>query len=276
MGGWIWHSRGTLYQPLTLLDPLSPIRHTHTMTRALQKRGFTLIELLITISIIAILVIIAIWAITANLAKARDSKRKADLDRLKIAFEDYYGDNQVYPPNSVIADCGSSGLAPYLGSIPCDPRTKRPYCYVYDADNNAQNYRIYSSLENTNDDIIAELECDEDPTYCGYENECSTWGSRFNYGVSSANVIVNNENAGSIVTGSPTPTPTPSPSPTLGPLPSTIPGIYACDPGSPASTCNNYGSLENAISSGCPVTWNESSACNTYCPSSPTYARCTR
>lgn len=241
---------------------------------ASNKKGFTLIELLISIAIVAILVIIAIWAITNNLAKARDSKRKADLDRLKIAFEDYYGDNQVYPPDSSIADCGSATLSPYLNTIPCDPRTKRPYCYVYDADNNAQNYRLYSSLENTSDPIISELACDEDPTYCGYENECSAWGSKFNYGVSSANVIVNNENAGSIDTG--TPTPTPSPSPTLGPLPSTIPGLYACDPGSPSSTCNNYGSLQNALNSGCPLTWNDSASCSSYCPTSPAYARCTR
>ena len=242
-----------------------------------NKRGFTLIELLISIAIVAILVIIAIWAITNNLAKARDSKRKADLDRLKIAFEDYYGDNQVYPPDSSIADCGSATLSPYLNTIPCDPRTKRPYCYVYDADNNAQNYRLYSSLEYENDPIISELECDENPTYCGYENECSAWGSKFNYGVSSANVIVNNEDAGSIVTGTPTPTPTPTPSP-IGPLPSTIPGVYACDPGNPitgVSECNNYGTNQNAVNSGCPVTWSDSGACGGYCPTSPTYARCT-
>ncbi len=240
-----------------------------------KRNGFTLIELLIVIAIIAILVVIAVWAITVNLAKARDGKRKADLDRLKIAFEDYYGDNQVYPPDNVISDCGGNGLAPYLNSIPCDPRTKQPYCYVYDADNHAQNYRLYSSLENKNDPIISELACDEDPTYCGYENECSAWGSKFNYGVSSANVIVNNENAGAITT-TPAPTPTPTPSPTMGPPPSTIPGVYACDPGSPASTCNNYGSLQNALSNGCPVTWNDSVACSAYCPTSPSYARCTR
>lgn len=242
------------------------------MTLNFRKNGFTLIELLIVIAIIAILVIIAIWAITINLAKARDGKRKADLDRLKIAFEDYYGDNQVYPPDTVITNCGSNSLAPYLNSIPCDPRTKRPYCYVYDADNNAQNYRIYSSLEYENDPIISELQCDEEATYCGYENECSAWGSKFNYGVSSANVMVKNQNVGSIVTS----TPTPSPSPTLGPLPSTIPGIYACDPGTPNSTCNNYDSLQNALDSGCPVTWNDSSSCSAYCPSSPSYARCTK
>lgn len=231
------------------------------------KPGFTLIELLITIAIIAILVVIAVWSITQNLAKARDSKRKSDLDRLKIAFEDYYGDNQAYPPADSLADCGSSSLAPYLGSIPCDPKTKTAYCYVYDIDNAGQNYRIYSSLENNNDPIVRELSCDEDPTYCGYENECSSWGHRFNYGVSSANVLVNNENAGSIQTS---PSPSQTPSPSTGPLPSTIPGSYAC---SPQGVCNSYG---DPTGSGCPVTWNDSLSCSAYCPTSPLYARCTQ
>ena len=54
-----------------------------------NKKAFTLIELLIVITILAILVILAIWSITTNLAKARDGKRKSDLDRIKIAMEDY-------------------------------------------------------------------------------------------------------------------------------------------------------------------------------------------
>lgn len=237
----------------------------------MKKSGFTLIELLITIAIVAILVIIAIWAITSNLAKARDSKRKADLDRLKIAFEDYYSDNARYPPDATLTDCGSNTLTPYLGAIPCDPRTKRPYCYIYDTDHNGQNYRIYSSLENDQDPIITELNCATAGVYCGFEEECSPWGTKFDYGVASANVTVVNENIGSI-----TPLPSPSPSPsTLPPLPSTNPGIYACDPGAPSSTCNNYGTLQNALDSGCPITWNDSSECSAYCPTSPTYARCT-
>ncbi len=234
------------------------------------KKGFTLIELLIVIAIIAILVVLTIWAVTANLAKSRDARRKSDLERIKIAFEDYYGDSNEYPPESSLADCGSDALKPYLSSIPCDPRTKRPYCYIYDSDNNAQNYRILSNLENRNDPVISELSCDEDPTYCGYEDVCSTWGSRFNYGVSSANVIVNNENVGSGTIGS-----TPSPTPPVDPLPSTIPGFFACSPpgqGSTEAVCNSY-SASNITQYNCPVTWSDSN-CSNYCPTSPSNTWC--
>lgn len=48
----------------------------------------------------------AVWSISSNLAKSRDSKRKSDLDRIKIAFEDYYGDTNEYPPDGILSDCG--------------------------------------------------------------------------------------------------------------------------------------------------------------------------
>lgn len=230
-----------------------------------NKKGFTLIELLIVITIIAILVVMAIWAVTANLAKARDSKRKADLDRIKIAFEEYYVDNDAYPPAESITQCGGSQLRPYLNNIPCDPRTKTAYCYIFDTDNNGQNYRLLSSLEYHDDPIIAKLSCEEDPTFCGYETECSSLGSRFTYGVSSSNVLVNNEDAGS---GAITPTPTPTPTP-AGPLPSTIPGAYAC---TPFGNCDSY--LGNPNLSDCPITFSASEPCNAYCPTAPLYARC--
>jgi len=232
------------------------------------KKGFTLIELLIVVTIIGILTVMTIWSISTNLAKSRDSKRKADLDRLKTAFEEYYLDYDSYPPPTILDDCGGANLKPYLSTIPCDPRTKTSYCYIYDVDNDGQNYRLLSSLEYLNDPIIAKLSCDEDPTYCGYETECSTLGNRFTYGVSSSNVLVNNENAGSGEVGS-----TPTPTPTLGPLPSTIPGVLACDPN---RECNNYGSNQNAINSGCPVTWESGSNCNGTCSSLPAYGLCTR
>lgn len=233
-----------------------------------KKRGFTLIELLIVIAIIAILVVLAIWAVTANLAKSRDARRKADLDRIKIAFEDYYGDSNEYPPDTALVECGSDALKPYLSSIPCDPRTKQPYCYIYDSDNLGQNYRILSNLENHNDPVISELSCDEDPTYCGYEDDCSALGSRFNYGVASTNVLVNNENIGSGQVGA-TPTPTPPPA---DPLPSSIPGTYAC---TPLGNCDSYSG--NPILNRCPITFNSGDSgaqCQSYCPTSPIYARC--
>jgi|GEM_PF-491092 len=242
------------------------------MTRR-AKSGFTLIEILIVIAILALLAISAIFMLSSNLSKARDTKRKADLVRLKTAFEEYYVDHDTYPRFDILDGCGSTSLSPYLQSIPCDPKSKRAYCYVYDTDNSGQNYRILSNLEYLPDPAIAKLNCDDNPDYCGHEDDCTAYGSKFNYGVSSSNIVVNSEViGGGVITSSPSPSTTssPVPTPTPAPLPSTIPGIYAC---SPSGICNNYAPNPGAY--GCPLTYSDSSSCISYCPTSPVSARCT-
>jgi len=52
----------------------------------LKKNGFTLIELLVVISIIGILAAFIVASFTSAQQKARDSKRKADLDAVKKAL----------------------------------------------------------------------------------------------------------------------------------------------------------------------------------------------
>lgn len=235
-----------------------------TKTFPLNKRpGFTLIEVMIVVAIVVILAILAMFMLTNNLAKSRDGKRKADIDRIKIAFEDYYGDQNTFPPETILSNCGSDEFKPYLPNIPCDPKTKKPYCYIYDTDNGGQNYRILSSLEYEDDPIIEELNCHNEGVYCGFEDECTPLGySRFNYGVSSTNIVVASENIGE-VTPSPTPTPTPVP------LPSTVPGQHACSRG---GVCNFYDNPTGAPNF-CPLTFSHPQ-CNYYCDSSPLEARC--
>ncbi len=235
----------------------------------MKKRGFTLIEVLIVVTIVALLAVMAIFLLLNNLGKSRDGRRKADLDRIKIAFEEYYVDENTYPPSDILVDCNSGALKPYLGSVPCDPKTKRPYCYLYDADFNGQNYRLLSSLESSGDPIIADLGCSDSDEYCGYEAECVAYGSRFNYGVSSSNVVVASENIGSGQIGA---SPSPSPSPSLDPLPSTNPGNYAC---TPFGNCDDY--TGNPIFPQCPINFSEGgddSQCFNYCLTSPQSARC--
>lgn len=228
-----------------------------------KKNAFTLIELLIVVAIVAILALFAIYTFQKQLMKARDGKRKADLNKISIIFEDYYNDHQRYPDADALSTCDGNTLKPYLNSIPCDPLTKKPYCYVFDAPF-AKSFRVLSSLEVTSDSIIQQLKCDG-PNYCGYETECSSFGSKYNYGVSSTGITVVNPGIGSMAT------PTPSPSPTPTPLPSTIPGIYACSKQTP-SICNNYG--PDPATSGCPITFSDSAACTAYCPTAPVEARC--
>lgn len=233
-----------------------------------KRFGFTLIELLIVVAILGILTFMVIFGLTNNLGKSRDGKRKADLDRIKIAMEDYYGDKNEYPPQTILENCESKDMSPYLPSIPCDPKTKLPYCYIYDADAPVgQSYKIFASLENTSDPVIQDLGCDNSPNFCGYETECEALVgySKVDYGVSSSNVLPISEG---VASGYVAPVSSPSSSP-IGTLPVTTPGEYACDNN---GNCTHF---DNPTSAPwlCPVTW-DTVGCNGYCDSAPPYALC--
>jgi len=118
--------------------------------------GFTLIELLIVVSIIAILALLVINTFTGQIRKGNDAKRKADLDRIKVAVEEYEKDQNCYP-QEVICTSGGTGLKPYLNVIPCDPRTHLSYDYEPDPSGVcAAWFRAYAKLENTADKSIIE------------------------------------------------------------------------------------------------------------------------
>ena len=85
------------------------------------KRGFTLIELLVVISIIAILITIIVATFGTTQAKARDSRRKTDLDALKKALELFKSDTKgasKYPSN---INTDSLVTPKYIKEIPQDP-----------------------------------------------------------------------------------------------------------------------------------------------------------
>ncbi|OGE07316.1 hypothetical protein A2615_00525, partial [Candidatus Curtissbacteria bacterium RIFOXYD1_FULL_41_36] len=62
-------------------------REPLTVNRRPWRRGFTLIELLVVITIIGILAAIAIVSYGGTQERARDSRRKSDLDAIKKALE---------------------------------------------------------------------------------------------------------------------------------------------------------------------------------------------
>lgn len=66
--------------------------------------GFTLVELLVVVSIIAILTVIGITVFGNIQIKARDSRRKADIDAVSKALEAHYNDS---------AACAVTATAPY-------------------------------------------------------------------------------------------------------------------------------------------------------------------
>lgn len=64
--------------------------------------GFTLAELLIVISIITILVTLGFNFYSGYLKRGRDSKRKAQIERIRTALEEYRADHPIegYPANT--------------------------------------------------------------------------------------------------------------------------------------------------------------------------------
>lgn len=55
-----------------------------------RRLGFTLIELMVVVSLIGILMLAGILAFTASQQNSRDSRRKADVDAIGKALEQYY------------------------------------------------------------------------------------------------------------------------------------------------------------------------------------------
>lgn len=120
--------------------------------------------------------------------KAKDSRRKNDLNKIKIAFEAYYNDKETYPLKNEISEwnisdnCGKeiTKMKSYLRILPCDPN-KTPYEIVYV---NRNTFKVITNLENKKDNHIPPgwyL----DGTYIAY----STRKDQVNYGVSSSNIL---------------------------------------------------------------------------------------
>ena len=59
-----------------------------------KSSGITMIELLIVIAILAVLMLVLLWSLRGQTYKARDAKRKADMDAYEKIFEDYFNDKE--------------------------------------------------------------------------------------------------------------------------------------------------------------------------------------
>jgi len=152
------------------------------------QQGISLIELIIVITILLFLIALGYWAVRGQMAKGRDAKRKDDLERIRVAFEDYFNDHGCYPDISILQNCGGDDLAPYLKEIPCDPGTGEPYVGVagpssLDSSDCNNWYKVYARLENESDPVIAKLGLSEGAVI---EEEL------VNYGVASPNATVAN------------------------------------------------------------------------------------
>jgi len=99
--------------------------------------GFTLIELLVVIAIIGILATIATIGLTSVRAKARDTKRIADVKQTQTALEVFYSDHNRYPTEdewltgSLVEDT-ANGTTTYMAKLPVAPTIADGACSVGD------------------------------------------------------------------------------------------------------------------------------------------------
>ena len=161
-----------------------------------KRKGFTLIELVVVIAILALMVIILTGSIDPILmvAKANDARRKKDLARIKVAFEEYFNDTGCYPTGEIMtrlsnaANCGSSTVfGQWINKWPCDPERRTPYIIVVEDGSCPNWYKIFTNLMNRNDNDIPEGWYENDEEYYVFAYGQLTINDA-NYGVSSTNV----------------------------------------------------------------------------------------
>lgn len=97
-----------------------------------SRRGYTLLELLVVITVIAIIASIGLVTYAGTSKKARDTKRKGDLDAIANAMEQYYAIcGSTYPsasagkvPTSIAC---ASPVQTIMATVPADPNAAVRY-----------------------------------------------------------------------------------------------------------------------------------------------------
>jgi general secretion pathway protein G len=150
--------------------------------RSTIRRGFTLIELLVVIAIIGILSSLIFTNLVSARERARDARRKADLEAIGQSLRLYYNDNQAFPTSTNNAITGHAwgssftnmaGTTTYMNLLPSDPSstsTATKYYSYYSSPANTDNYLLVASLENGSDPDITTSQSRCSSLYSNYKS----------------------------------------------------------------------------------------------------------
>ncbi len=129
-----------------------------------RRAGFTLIELLVAATIIAVLTTIGVVSFTSTNQRARNGKRKADMEQTRAALELYKSDDSAgagkYPVGNYSAATNTLKTAKYLSDpLPQDPKNVAPYTYFYSTPAAQTTFCICATMEGTNQGNSADTTC---------------------------------------------------------------------------------------------------------------------
>ena len=130
-----------------------------------KKQAFTLIELLVVIAIIGILATLAVVSLQNARARARDSKRIADVRQMQTALELYFNDWNTYPATtSVVAGGSIASGTTYMATIPTGPTpTDGSSCstttYAYNQQGSGASYSISFCLGSQTGGLSSGIQC---------------------------------------------------------------------------------------------------------------------
>ena len=123
-------------------------------------QGFTLFELLVSISIIAVLTAVAMVSYGGLNKKTRDSRRMADLEKVRISLEAARQIGNTYPSSL------SSMVGVYLDKVPTDPKGSG-WAYYYNG--GGYTYRICAQMEDSGSANVGSC----GSNFCGTGRNCN-------------------------------------------------------------------------------------------------------
>lgn len=129
----------------------------------ISKQGFTFIEVLVVTTIIAVLTAVGVSNFGVANKKARDGKRKGDLEQIRAALELYYSDESDYPASLSFGSDFSSATETYMEVVPSDPKDDQNYVYSY----GSRSFDLYALLEIETGDSYVGTDCG--PGICNYK-----------------------------------------------------------------------------------------------------------